>query len=53
MGITIGLRLSLYPDQYNHASQRYLDLNSFFKYLLLGRLENLISYRHLVEHNGL
>ena len=38
---------------YSHTGQPSLDPVVFFKLVLLGRLENLVSDRHLVEHCAL
>ena len=38
---------------YSHTGQPSLDLVVFFKLVLVGRLENLVSDRHLVEHCAL
>ena len=35
---------------YSHTGQSSLDLVVFFKLVLVGRLENLVSDRRLVEH---
>jgi transposase len=40
-------------DLYSHTGQPSLDPVVFFKFVLVGRLENLVSDRRLVEHCAL